>query len=797
MTSPTGSRFNFAAGNIKKLLLIPGYLLGFLLCLFVPRNPERWVFASHAGVGEGALPLASQVRSQLQNAQIFWLSDDTTALESADRLGFTGVKRSSLRGFWVTARSAQIVVTHGLGDANRFGVFGAAIVQLWHGAPLKKIHLDSAVTTRLGRFSFLKKPLHFMYRRAAGSVAIYPAGSLTAARRLRSAFRVLPGKVQILGDPRHDPLIKNLASRADQKKLRAEISELADLCIGDDTKILLYAPTWRDGSAGTGLPGKQQANELLAALERLNAVLVVRPHPLSYFNDTGFFEHPAVGLLDAASLRDLTPHLAAFDAVITDYSSVAIDFAITKRPIFWYAHDIAEYGAARGLYEPLELTAQGRICATWQQLARALTAAFSDPHEYDAHCRASKELAARFHAYSDGRSAARVLAAILELRKKSADLVPPGAAFFESFYGRQVSDNPLALDREISARSPKTARYWSVADESIAVPQGAQQIIIGSPLWHAARSRAELLIVNDWLRFGFRRGRSQFVLQTWHGTMLKNLALLRPKVSLRTRLAVHRQSRQWSAMLSQNPHATEHFKRAYAFSGQIFELGYPRCDALAAAVVTDSEGVVVVNPVTKKLMRERLGATAALTVAYLPTWRQAGGIVDELQINELAKTLGDSWNIIARGHTRSITAHGYAAAPPTSGAAQIIDASRHDDINDILLAADVIITDYSSVMFDASVAHLPQLFFVPDIADYRDRERGFSFDFESAAPGPLLGSTAQVTQALKEFEAKGRQAAWVRDFMIRAAAWRARYNPHDDGAAAARVANELCARSLL
>ncbi|NLB47208.1 MAG: glycosyl/glycerophosphate transferase, partial [Microbacteriaceae bacterium] len=82
--------------------------------------------------------------------------------------------------------------------------------------------------------------------------------------------------------------------------------------------------------------------------------------------------------------------------------------------------------------------------------------------------------------------------------------------------------------------------------------------------WFAARRLATLLVVNDWLRYGFRRGRHQTVLQTWHGTMLNRLALARSGMSLRTRIAVHRESRRWSLLLSQNPHSTEQFRTSYA-----------------------------------------------------------------------------------------------------------------------------------------------------------------------------------------------------------------------------------------
>ena len=72
--------------------------------------------------------------------------------------------------------------------------------------------------------------------------------------------------------------------------------------------------------------------------------------------------------------------------------------------------------------------------------------------------------------------------------------------FFESFYGRNASCNPLAIDRELARRAPGVTRYWSVVDLSVAVPEGAIPVVDGSPEWWRARGSARLLVVNDWLR---------------------------------------------------------------------------------------------------------------------------------------------------------------------------------------------------------------------------------------------------------------------------------------------------------
>jgi CDP-glycerol glycerophosphotransferase len=139
------------------------------------------------------------------------------------------------------------------------------------------------------------------------------------------------------------------------------------------------------------------------------------------------------------------------------------------------------------------------------------------------------------------------------------------AVFFESFYGRNASCNPLAIDRELARRAPEVRRYWSVVDLSVEVPEGAIAVVEGSPEWWRARGASRLLVVNDWLRRRFARRAGQAVLQTWHGTPLKRLALHRPGFDPRRTVAIVREARRWNVLLAQNPYAAGILRKAYAF----------------------------------------------------------------------------------------------------------------------------------------------------------------------------------------------------------------------------------------
>ncbi|CAG7601437.1 CDP-glycerol glycerophosphotransferase family protein [Leucobacter soli] len=807
----TTARFGFASGNLAKIWAVPKYVFGFILSWFVPRDRSSWIFGSGIGVGEGALAVARELQRRHPETRVVWAVADEEEAESARSEGFEPVLRHGRAGFRAALRAGVIVVTHGLGDVNRFGVTGARIVHLGHGTPLKLLHLDASVTTTIGGPELLRALLRRMYLLGSRSVDLYVAGSAAGAARLRTAYRVAPGRVRALGDPRDDVVADQARDPRLAARARADVRRLLELPVEEETAsvtrdepIILYAPTWRDGEPDPGVPTAAEVEEIHRFLARRGARLAIRPHRLGL----GAYEHvlgERVHALGPGLLRDVTPVLGAFDAVITDYSSLAVDFSLLGEPIVWFAPDLERYTASRGLYEPLEVTATGRIQRAWSGVLQRLEQVVAAGEPARAAAQAdTRALAERFHAYTDGGSAARVVEEVLRLGLPAHERIRPGGVFFESFYGRQIACNPLAIDREIAARLPELPRYWSVHDERIAVPDGATPLLVGGPDWIAARRLSRLLVVNDWLRFGFRRRTGQTVLQTWHGTMLKHLALGRPGVGLRTRLAIHRESRRWDLLLSQNRHSSERFRSEYAYRGEILELGYPRDDRLAratAAPPAGREGAPERIRLAIDAARRALGVpTRARVLVYAPTWREdvpvggtGGGAVDLLDVRALAAELaaastetGEEWLVVARGHTRTHDAGGYGI-----GESRVIDASRHPDVNDVILAADLLITDYSSVMFDAAVARVPMAFFVPDLVDYRDRERGFTFDFEASAPGPLLATRAQLVDAVRSGDWRAYPCSERYD------AWCARFLPHEDGGASERVVDALIERRVL
>ncbi|MBX9472903.1 MAG: CDP-glycerol glycerophosphotransferase family protein [Chryseoglobus sp.] len=355
------------------------------------------------------------------------------------------------------------------------------------------------------------------------------------------------------------------------------------------------------------------------------------------------------------------------------------------------------------------------------------------------------------------------------------------AVFFESFYSQTVACNPLAIDRELARVRPDVTRYWSVVDRSIAVPEGAIAIVEGSTEWWRVRADARLLVVNDWLRKRWMPRPHQTVLQTWHGTMLKRLALDRDGVGLRTRIAVRRESSRWNVLLAQNDYAAEILQRAYAFRGPVWVEGYPRNDMLVGT-----------DPTVRAAVRARLGLRPdQRAVLYAPTWRDdATEIVDYLDLPSLPAALAElpgEHVVLVRGHSRTLR-HGRNLDAPG-----LIDVTTYPDMADLLLAADIVITDYSSLMFDITATDIPLVLFAPDRAHYERELRGFYFDLLDEAPVTVTESREALLRELARLAEAGGEGATSAALL----AWRQRFNSLDDAHAAERVVARILESGML
>ena len=318
------------------------------------------------------------------------------------------------------------------------------------------------------------------------------------------------------------------------------------------------------------------------------------------------------------------------------------------------------------------------------------------------------------------------------------------AVLYSSYHGRQYSDSPRAIHEELVRREAPLEHLWVVRDGRCAVPPTARVIRDGSREFHEALARSRYVVYNDHFPDWFTRRPDQVCLQTWHGTPLKRLGFDASKQQRTVRRFERKWTDQvanWQYVVSPNRFTTPILRDAYAIEGEMMETGYPRNDMLAGPE----------RDALSRRLRERLGLPQdKRVVLYAPTYRDH--VMDRrgryrldlrLDLERLRDAVGSDTVILFRKH------HYVVDAAPVTTDGFVRDVSGFPDGTELMLAADVLVTDYSSMMFDFANTRRPMLFYTYDLDSYRDQIRGFYFDFTAAAPGPLLRTTDEVADALR------------------------------------------------
>ncbi|MDI3421699.1 bifunctional glycosyltransferase/CDP-glycerol:glycerophosphate glycerophosphotransferase [Streptomyces luteolus] len=340
--------------------------------------------------------------------------------------------------------------------------------------------------------------------------------------------------------------------------------------------------------------------------------------------------------------------------------------------------------------------------------------------------------------------------------------------------------SPRAVHEELVRRGVEIDHLWVTDDGRTRVPPNARGVERHSAEWYEALARCRRIVTGDHLPDWFERRDGQTVVQTWHGSPLKRIGtdLTDTLYADHGHLdALPRLSAQWSVLVTPNRYAIPHMTRALHYEGEILQAGSPRNDLFFAE---DREKVA-------DRVRAELGLDEdRRIVLYAPTYRdhlaRARGrfrYEPALDAAELERSLGAD-------HTLLVRRHPLASGRLTGARAPFVrDVSYHPQPAELLLVADVLVTDYSALMFDFAHTGRPMLFLTPDLEHYRDTLRGFYVDLERRAPGPLLRTTAELAAALGDLDAVADRYADAY------ATFRQAYCDLDDGRAAGRVADRL------
>ncbi len=371
-----------------------------LISKFIPKKKNLWVFGSFGGLTFSGNP--KYLYLQLQNksdVKPVWITANKALLNKLKSQGFEAYNRVSIKGILTVLRAGFLFFDYSTHDINYWLSGGGVKVNLWHGLPLKKISRDDSNDLRNTK-NPVKRLILRIYRPWTFESWDYSIATSEIFReKLSSGLGIPADKIPITGYPRNDVLFREIkgsfigSSENLFKRLKAEKQK--------GRRIIAYFPTFRE--SGDNPLDHLNFRKLDELLSSQNAILVVKLHPYTPFKEVGEFK----SAIFVRQSFDFYPLLSLLDLLITDYSSIYLDFIILGKPVIFYAYDLEEYKRRnRELYFDYEKFTPGQKVFDFDFLLKALRnylAEGKDPF---------KETREKFiplvHKYRDGNSAERV-----------------------------------------------------------------------------------------------------------------------------------------------------------------------------------------------------------------------------------------------------------------------------------------------------------------------------------------------------------------------------------------------------
>ncbi len=354
--------------------------------------------------------------------------------------------------------------------------------------------------------------------------------------------------------------------------------------------------------------------------------------------------------------------------------------------------------------------------------------------------------------------------------------------FCESFFGKNYSDSPKYVYEYLSKNYPGKYKFiWVIDKKKTKIPFPHVKVKRFSFRYAYYLARSKYYIFNGRQPEWVRKRKGNIFLQTWHGTPLKRLVFDMEDISSATpryKNQVYKQSRAWDYLIAPNKYSSDIFRRCFMFDKNMLETGYPRNDILH---YPNKEEIA-------RGIKEKLGIPKdKKTILYAPTWRDDEYYTKgrykfslKLDLEQLKARLGNEYVILLRTH------YFIADSLDVTGIEDFaFNLSKYDDISELYLISDILITDYSSVFFDYANLKRPMLFFTYDLEKYRDVLRGFYIDIEEELPGPLLFTTEEVIEAIKNVD------KLKKEYHEKYVAFYDKFCGWEDGTASERVANEV------
>ena len=374
--------------NARLIYTLVLKIIFFFLEFILPKNNNYWCFCTWQGYPhtmDNPRAVFEVVKNDPEITKIILLKD--AGVSSAEGVNVKFIEAESFKGAYYTARSKVILLGYSLAFLSSYSHLLTArhlIIQLWHGIPLKKIGMLF--------------PEEKLWSKETVKYAATVCSSTSDKNIMKQAFSpIAEDSVWQCGLPRNDIILmeeKNLPN--DYLSMLQTLRERIN-----GKTLVLYVPTWRIDATNRYDFSDDELLRLNEVLDSHDAILAIRGHSNVRSNKLMNLQPDDTRIIDVNDVPDVNILLRLTDVLITDYSSIYIDFLITGKPILHFTYDLAEYYKERGFLYDINDAFASQEFLNFDQLLINLEDALSKGVADEDRYQRVKEL---FHDYTDNGS---------------------------------------------------------------------------------------------------------------------------------------------------------------------------------------------------------------------------------------------------------------------------------------------------------------------------------------------------------------------------------------------------------
>ncbi|OEL01084.1 hypothetical protein AST12_11075 [Staphylococcus succinus] len=311
---------------------------------------------------------------------------------------------------------------------------------------------------------------------------------------------------------------------------------------------------------------------------------------------------------------------------------------------------------------------------------------------------------------------------------------------YYSYWGDQYSCSPRAIYKQLIQKNTKFKNVWIFNDVNMPVEGNPIKVKKNSLKYWYHLATSKYFVQNTNMPLDYKKRKGQIELQTFHGTFMKTMGFDTPEFKFETRQYkiddFQSKVDKWNYVSIPSNYMLEKAQSAFNTKVKPIKSGFPRNDLIFESLNRKEE------------IKNNLGIPDnKKVILYAPTWREGKSANIPLDIDLMQKSLTDEYILLVRAHYMVSNNMDIRKNYPFA-----INVSSYPNVEELYAITDILITDYSSVMFDYAYLKRPILFYSYDLEKYLYGERGVYLNYENDVPGPVVRTTKEIIENIDDIK---------------------------------------------